>query len=114
MNSKEKKKHMDTERKPLFNWNIYKSSKQAHRISSNRKAKKSNLGKGERQSLKELSGQTDVLIRKADKGGAVVIWETKDYKEPNWQPNLTSNYKKLTNYPTVSHNKLINDAIDWF
>ena len=114
MNSKEKKKHMDTERKSLFNWNIYKSSKQAHRISSNRKVKKSNLGKGERDILKELSGQTDVLIRKADKGGAVVIWETKDYKEPNWQPNLTSNYKKLTNYPTVSHNKLINDAIDWF
>ena len=41
--------------------------------------KKSKLCKGERDSLKELSEPTDVLITNADKGGVVVIWKTKDY-----------------------------------
>ena len=31
---------MDTERKPSFNWNIYKSSKQERRISNKRKSDK--------------------------------------------------------------------------
>ena len=77
----EKKKHINSKRKPSFIWNIYRSSIQRRRISNNRKAKKtkSNLDKGERDALKELSERTDVLTTNADKGGAVVIWETKEY-----------------------------------
>ena len=109
---------MDTERKPSFNWNIYRSSKQERRISNKRKADKTEKQarqKRERDALKELSERTDVLITNADKGGAAVIWETKAYiNEANRQLNVTSSYKKLLNDPTVTHNKLINDAIDRF
>ena len=54
-------------------------------------------------------------ITNGDKGGVVVIWKTKDYiSEANRQLNVISNYKKLSNDPRVTHNKLINDAIDQF
>ena len=79
------------------------------------KRPRSNLDEGERDAHKELSVRTDVLITNADKGGAVAIWETKDHiNEANRQLNVTSNYKKLPKDPTVTHNKLINDAIDRF
>lgn len=51
----------------------------------------------------------------ADKGGVLVIWETKYYiNEANRQLNLTSNNKKIPNDPIVTHNKLINNAMDRF
>ena len=69
-------------------------------IKGKAKKSKSNPDKGERDALKELSERTNVLITNADKGGAVVIYETKDYiNEANRQ---------------LTHNKLINDAIDRF
>ena len=43
------------------------------------KKTKSNLAKREGDALKELSERTDVLITNADKSGAAVIWETRDY-----------------------------------
>ena len=48
-------------------------------ITGKPKKPKSNLDKGERDALKKLSERTDVLITNANKGGAVVFWETKDY-----------------------------------
>ena len=64
---------------------------------------------------KELSERTNLLITNPCKGGAVVIWETKDYiNEANRQLNVTSNYKKLSNDPVVARIKLINNAIDRF
>ena len=69
-------------------------------IKGKAKKSKSNPDKGERDALKELSERTNVLITNADKGGAVVIYETTDYmNEANRQ---------------LTHNKLINDAIDRF
>ena len=38
-----------------------------------------NLIKGEKKVLKELAGQNDIIITKADKGGAAVIIDIKDY-----------------------------------
>ena len=105
---------MDTERKPSFNWDIYRSSKQGCRISNNRKAKKtkSNLEKGEKDALKELLERTDVLITNFENGGAVVILETKDYiNEASRQLNVTFNFKDLPNDRTVRHN---NETIDRF
>ena len=56
-----------------------------------------------------------MLIANADKSGAVAICKTKNYiSEVNWQLNVTSNYKTLTTDPIMTHNKLINDAIDRF
>ena len=74
---------------------------------------KSNLNKGDRDSVKELSERTIVLITDRDKGGAVVIWKIKDYiSEANQQLNATTNYQKVRNDLTVTDKKLFNDAID--
>ena len=38
-----------------------------------------NLTSNERKALKDLQLREDIVITKADKGGAVVIWNTDDY-----------------------------------
>ena len=40
---KKEEKYMDTERKPSFTWNIYRSSNQGRRMSNNRKAEKNKI-----------------------------------------------------------------------
>ena len=56
-----------------------------------------------------------MFITNPYKDGAMVSWETKDYiSEANRQLNVTSNYKTLSNDPSVPRSKLINNTIDWF
>ena len=84
-------------------------------ITGKPKNAKSNVYKGERGALNKLSERTDVLTTNTDKGGAVVMQETKDYIiEANRQLNVTFSYKKLPNDAIVTHNKLIYDTIDRF
>ena len=60
--------------------------------------------------MKELSEREDIIITKADKGGAVVIADVKDYmKEVEQQLNNTENYRKLQQDPTATNLKLVND-----
>ena len=55
-----------------------------------------NLTKSERTSMKELNERDDIIIIKADKGGAVVIVDVKDYiKEAERQLNNTENYRNF-------------------
>ena len=55
-----------------------------------------NLTKNQSTSMKELSEWEDIIITKADKGGAVVIVGKKDYiKEAERELNNTENYRKL-------------------
>ena len=61
-----------------------------------------NLTKNERTSMKELCEREDIVIKKADKGGAVVIVDVKDHiKEAEQQPNNTENYRKLRRPDTI-------------
>ena len=65
--------------------------------------------------MKELSEREDIIITKADKGGAVVIVDVKDYiKEAERQLNNTENYRKLQEDPTATNMKLVNDTIERF
>ena len=74
-----------------------------------------NLTKNERTSMEELSEREDIIITKADKGGAVVIMDVKDYiKEAARQLNNTENYRKLQEDPTATNMKLVNDTIERF
>ena len=74
-----------------------------------------NLTKNERTSMKELSERKDIIITKADKGGAVVIVDVKDYiKEAERQLNNTENYRKLQEDPTATNMKLVNYTIERF
>ena len=47
-----------------------------------------NLSKAEYRAIKELSNNTNIIIKPADKGGAVVILDKKDY--------LAEGYKQLS------------------
>ena len=38
-----------------------------------------NLSKEEQQALKILKNSSDIIIKEADKGGAIVVWGRKDY-----------------------------------
>ena len=52
-----------------------------------------NLTKGERKALKELADRNDIIIAKADKGGAVVIIDVEDYvKEVEHQLSNKDSY----------------------
>ena len=74
-----------------------------------------NLTKGERKALKELADRNDIIITKADKGGAVVIIDVEDYvKEAEHQLSNKDGYKKLQYDPTQTHSRLVNDTITRF
>ena len=60
-----------------------------------------NLTKEERRALRNLQNREDIIIPKADKGGAVVIWDTKDYiTEAERQLNDGTMFNKLELNPT--------------
>ena len=62
--------------------------------------------------MKELSDNTDIIITKADKGGAVVIMDVKDYiNEAHRQLNNKGHYKISNKDPTTTNAKLVNDTI---
>ncbi len=72
-----------------------------------------NLSKKENQALEDLKNREDIVICNADKGGAVVISDVKDYvKEANRQLTDQSFYKKVSYNPTPEHAALVNNAID--
>ena len=75
----------------------------------------SNLSKGERIAMKELSDHTDIIITKADKAGAVVIMDVKDYiSKAHRQLNNKDHYKILHNNPTTTNANLVNDTMQRF
>ena len=76
---------------------------------------RSNLTKGEIDSLYELKNRDDIIVTKADKGGAVVIMNVDDYiKEANRQLNNTEFYTKLITNPTTTNYDIVNNTIQTF
>ena len=74
-----------------------------------------NLIKSERTSMKELSERVGITITKAEKGGAVVIVDVKDYiKQAERQINNTKNYRKLQEDPTATNMKFVKNTIERF
>ena len=72
-----------------------------------------NLSKKERASLQKLQKMDDIIITKADKGGATVILDVKDYiAEAVRQLNDIHSYEKLDSDLTSTYNEIINNAID--
>ena len=92
-----------------FSDNINKS------IDDNSRKGSVNLDKAESQALKDLMKRDDIVICNADKGGAVVILDVKDYvKEAMRQLGDTNFYKVLPNDPTELHCELVNNTIEKF
>lgn len=76
---------------------------------------KSNLSSQELSTIKSLSNRTDIVIRKADKGGSVVVWSRDLYiSEANSQLNNTNFYCKLDSDPTSSYQKQVSKTIGNF
>ena len=74
---------------------------------------KDNLSHGERQALLDLRNNKSIVIKPADKGGAIVILNRTDYiteGERHLNDNIT--YKKLSCDPHDKHVKIINKEID--
>ena len=76
---------------------------------------KSNLTKKEREALHTLKTKNDIVITKADKGGAVVIMDVEDYiNEANSQLQKTENYREVDRDLTSEHELIINNTIKQF
>ena len=72
-----------------------------------------NLTTKEENALNNLMKRTDIIICKADKGGATVIIDVNDYiREAKRQLDDRHFYRKLGSDPTKSHLELVNKAID--
>lgn len=72
-----------------------------------------NLSKAEQEALENLKKREEIVITKADKGGAVVVQDVAEYvKEANRQLADTNFYKKLKENPTSVNAALVENALD--
>ena len=71
-----------------------------------------NLTPLERRAINELHNNEDIVIRRADKGGAVVIWNRNDYLREGYRQLCDSNfYTRLDHCPTKDFNIEIGFAL---
>lgn len=84
-------------------------------ISNTHRFQRDNLNKRERAALKRLSNNRGIIIKPADKGGATVIVNTKDYiTEAMWQLSNEQYYKKLEKISLwIMNNWLTNILLNW-
>ena len=72
----------------------------------------SNLPKRERDAIISLRSNKDIVIKPADKGGAIVIWDRQDYiHEATRQLSIPQNYEVLQSDPTKRYEKVISTLI---
>ncbi|GFO00957.1 hypothetical protein PoB_002746200 [Plakobranchus ocellatus] len=72
-----------------------------------------NIRTEEKRALKELKNNAHIIIKPADKGGAVVVLNTPDYiAECTRQLSNATYYRKLNSDPTKKYNKRINDRLE--
>lgn len=70
------------------------------------------MKKKKKKALETLAQRTDIVIKPADKGGAIVIINQHDYiKEAHRQLSDSSFYKLLENDPTVEFKQTVNEHL---
>ena len=85
------------------------------RFSDTKKLPKNNLTDTDKSAIEYISKRKDLVITKADKGGATVILDVKDYiAKANEQLQDNSFYQKLNVDPTTKHSDIVNSAIESF
>ena len=78
---------------------IKKCRHDINKFNFNRNAKFSNLSSEERAAFENLSKRKDLIVKAADKGGALVVWRADLYqKEALWQLSDTSMIPILVEY----------------
>ena len=72
-----------------------------------------NLTRKQREALKKLSQRNDLIITRADKGGAMVIWGIDEYlKEANSQLSNTEFHEELLIDPLEDYQELIVNSLN--
>ena len=72
----------------------------------------SNLSSSEQLSLKQLKCDKNIVIKEADKGSAVVVWDRGDYiSEANRQLDDRQVYEEVEVDPSVDLGKTINSRL---
>ena len=73
----------------------------------------SNLSSSEQLSLQQLKSDRNIVIKEADKGSAVVVWDRGDYiSEANRQLDDRQVYEEIEVDPTVNLGKTINSRLN--
>ena len=63
--------------------------------------------------MKELMNDCNIIIKPADKGSRVVIWDKQDYlTECENQLNEVNVYEKVERDPVTATNKIIHEVLD--
>ncbi|CAJ0919665.1 unnamed protein product [Ranitomeya imitator] len=75
----------------------------------------SNLSVTERQALKSLQQEKDIIIKPADKGGAIVIMDKLHYRNEVYrQLGDSTTYRKLSHNPTTAIQDTVKTTLDGF
>ena len=79
---------------------LYLSRLEEEIMATDTKLSYSNLTKEERLAIKSLRDDTSIIIKEADKGSGVVVWDRKDYlKEAEKQLGDKETYEELSSDP---------------
>jgi hypothetical protein len=79
---------------------------------NHRRCTTNNLNSDERKALQSLRNNKDIIIKPADKGGAVVAWSRDLYVgEATRQLSDSTTYKKLSKNPTESHQQIVKSTV---
>ena len=91
---------------------IKKCRRGIQKLKFNYHTKFSNLSSEEWLALKNLSKRHDIVIKSADKGGALVVWRSDLYEEEALrQLSDTSFYAKVEKDLTANNQKIVKDTI---
>ena len=92
---------------------INKCRHDINKLSFNRNTKFSNLSSEERATLENLSKRKDIIVKAADKGGALVVWRADLYqKEALRQLSDTSFYAKVEKDLTSTSEQVVKSTIN--
>ena len=92
---------------------IKKCRHDINKLNFNRNTKFSNLSSEERAALENLSKRKDLIVKAADKGGALVVWRADLYqKEALRQLSDTSFYAKVDKDLTSTNQQIVKSTIN--
>ena len=94
---------------------INKCRRDISSLSFNRKLNYSNLSKEEWTAIRQLRNRSDIVVKPADKGGAVVVWRTDLYKQEALRQLSDTNFYCEVEKDLTPHNqKSVKDTVNSF
>ena len=92
----------------ILNYYITKSRNEIKKLNFKQRITNMNLSREERASLTSLKQRNDIVIKPADKGGAIVVWERSLYiQEAERQLSDSNFYQRVDHDLTMEHHKQV-------